>query len=108
MDKHQQNLIESTLDAGVVSLIESLSMLRSLVTPDAVTLDEEKICRQAVDAFIQHRDIEFSAIFLRRQGHMECVAQAYRYEESADESLGKPFSEDTLNAIAHQRFHFVV
>lgn len=100
MDKQQRNMIESTPDAGVVSLIESLSMLRSLVTPDAVALDEEEICRHAVDVFVQHRDIEFSAIFLLRRGRLECVARAYRPAESAGEPLGKPFSEDFLKAIA--------
>ncbi|NKN31733.1 putative bifunctional diguanylate cyclase/phosphodiesterase [Marichromatium bheemlicum] len=78
MDIFQPSAMDAGGDSGIISLIESLSMLRTLVVPEATVLSERELCTHAAHTCIGHRDLECCALYLQRDPALECLAHVRR------------------------------
>ncbi|WP_190287882.1 bifunctional diguanylate cyclase/phosphodiesterase [Marichromatium sp. AB31] len=99
MDIFQPSAMDAGGDSGILSLIESLSMLRSLVVPDATALDEPELCAHAARACVTHRDLECCALYLQHDRALVCTAHVRRDPDDAD-APGAALDELAARVIA--------
>ena len=74
IDEINESAYPLLLSADLVSLIESLSLLRRLVIDSADPLDDSALGKKICTAFIQQRAIDCCAMYLLDGQRMECRA----------------------------------